>query len=60
MNITEDDIWLLASAAENLRGGSQNEERRVESAFRIAKKLDDLRLRVAALVDVEKGKGAAE
>lgn len=44
--ITEDDVWLLASAAENLRGGSQNEERRVEAAFRIASKLDDLRKRL--------------
>jgi hypothetical protein len=44
---TEDDIWLLASAAENLRGGSQNEERRVEAAFRIAFKLDELRKRMS-------------
>ena len=45
--ITEDDIWLLASAAENLRGGSQNEERRVDAAFRIAFKLDELRKRMS-------------
>lgn len=45
---TEDDIWLLSSAIENLRGGSQNEERRVEAAWRIASKLDDLRRRLAA------------
>jgi len=51
VEISEDDLWLLASAAENIRGGSQNEERRVEAAFRIASKLDDLRRRIdAALI----------
>lgn len=45
---TEDDVWLLASAIENLRGGSQNEERRVEAAWRIASKLDNLQRRLAA------------
>ena len=45
---SEDDIWLLSSAIENLRGGSQDEERRVEAAWRIASKLDDLRRRLAA------------
>jgi hypothetical protein len=46
--ITEDDLWLLASAAENLRGGGRDEETRVESAFRIAFKLDELRKRIDA------------
>lgn len=53
---TEDDIWLLASAAENLRGGSQNEERRVDAAFRIAFKLDELRKRLSEMLDIAKGK----
>lgn len=44
---TEDDIWLLASAIENLRGGSQTEEKRVEAAWRIAAKLADLQKRLA-------------
>lgn len=52
--ITEDDIWLLASAAENLRGGSQDPERRADAAFRIAYKLDELRKRLAAIVDANK------
>lgn len=51
MTVTEDDLWLLASAAENLRGGSQNEERRVEAAFRIASKLDELRSRIGAALE---------
>jgi len=51
VEVTEDDLWLLASAAENLRGGSQNEEHRVEAAFRIANKIDELRRRIdAALI----------
>ena len=49
--ITEDDVWLLASAAENLRGGSQDEETRVTAAFRIASRLDEFRARIAALKD---------
>ncbi len=47
MAFTEDDIWLLSSTIENLRGGSQNEERRVEAAWRLASKLDDLMRRLA-------------
>ena len=45
--LTEDDVWLLASAIENLRGGSQSEERRVEAAWRIAEKLVKLQNRIA-------------
>lgn len=54
MMLKEEDIWLLASAAENLRGGSQNEEARVEAAWRIAVKLDELRTRITEMVDDQK------
>jgi hypothetical protein len=49
--VTEDDIWLLASAAENLRGGGRDEESRVEAAFRIATKLDEFRRRIDAALE---------
>nr|WMC99323.1 hypothetical protein RAR13_11760 [Aminobacter aminovorans] len=53
--LSEDDIWLLASAAENLRGGSKDTESRVDAAFRIAFNLDKLRRRFDAAL-----KGEAE
>ena len=46
LEFSEDDVWLLESAAQNLRGGGQNEESRVEAAFRIAYKLDELKARM--------------
>ncbi|NEI60890.1 hypothetical protein [Rhizobium leguminosarum] len=48
---TEDDAWLVASAAENLRSAPSDDkerERRVEAAWRIAPKLDDLMRRMLA------------
>lgn len=51
VNLTEDDIWLIASAVENLRGGGRDAESRVEAAWRIASRLEELRDRVAKIVD---------
>jgi hypothetical protein len=51
-----DDEWqLLLSAVENLRGGSQNEERRVEAAWRIAGNLAKFAERINAIRSLKQG-----
>jgi hypothetical protein len=56
---TEDDVWLIASAAANLRSAPgddpKEQERRIEAAWRIAPKLDDLMRRMLAAIKEQEG-----
>lgn len=55
--LEENDVWLLASAAENLRGGGsypRDSDEAVSIRFRIAGKLDELQKRILAALDNDK------